>query len=447
MSVQLNHSRCGYCVLTSSRDKRVEPRLGGGSEQNPAIREECLPNPEQGRGMSEARIALLIETSLGYGRGLLRGIVDYAKHYGPWAFYVTPGDLVQRVPHLVEWGATGIIARIWTPQVAKAILDTGLPVIALDLNRDQIAPGSPLANVCEICPDGAAAGRLAAEHLLDRGFRRFAFVGAFDDPLWSVRRAEGFCLRVQDAGCDCHIYPIPKSRPGRQWAKEQASLGRWLSNFPRPLGVLACDDDRGRQVLEACHAVGMLVPEDAAIVGVDNDDLMCDLSDPPLSSVALDTERAGYEAAALLDDLIHGRVDGSRRILVNPIGVVTRRSTHVFALDDRDVAMALRFIHDHASLPIGVPDVVHHVCTARRTLELRFHQALGRTIHEEIIRCRLQRAQLLLSETNNSVAAVAVAAGFGSSCHMYRTFRKHLNCTPSEWARKATALDNSQTDK
>jgi LacI family transcriptional regulator len=389
--------------------------------------------------MCQRRVALLIESSLGYGRGLLRGIVEYAKHHGPWAFYVTPGDLVQRVPKLVEWGATGIIARIWTPQVGKAILETGLPVIALDLNRQQLAPGSPLADICELCPDSVQAGRLAAEHLLDRGVRRFVFVGAFDDPLWSTRREEGFRDRVAQAGLPCDVYPLPRSRAGREWAREQITLGRWLSNFPRPLGVLACDDDRGRQVLEACRGAGLWVPDDVAVVGVDNDDLLCELSDPPLSSVALDTRRAGYEAAELLDELMQGRFSGTRRILVRPMGVVARRSTQGFALEDREVATALRFIHDNAGQPIGVSDVVRHVALSRRTLELRFHRVLGRTIHDELIGCRLRRAKLLLRDTTRSVAEVASAAGFGSSCHMYRVFRKYLGCPPSEWARSKLA--------
>jgi LacI family transcriptional regulator len=389
--------------------------------------------------MCQRRVALLIESSLGYGRGLLRGIVEYAKHHGPWAFYVTPGDLVQRVPKLVEWGATGIIARIWTPQVGKAILETGLPVIALDLNRQQLASGSPLADICELCPDSVQAGRLAAEHLLDRGVRRFVFVGAFDDPLWSTRREEGFRDRVAQAGLPCDVYPLPRSRAGREWAREQITLGRWLSDFPRPLGVLACDDDRGRQVLEACRGAGLWVPDDVAVVGVDNDDLLCELSDPPLSSVALDTRRAGYEAAELLDELMQGRFSGTRRILVRPMGVVARRSTQGFALEDREVATALRFIHDNAGQPIGVSDVVRHVALSRRTLELCFHRVLGRTIHDELIGCRLRRAKLLLRDTTRSVAEVASAAGFGSSCHMYRVFRKYLGCPPSEWARSKLA--------
>lgn len=379
------------------------------------------------------KVALLVETSLGYGRGLLRGVVRYARLHGPWAFYITPGDLRQVLPKMEEWGGTGIIARVETPQVAKAILATGLPVIALDLSYQQLAPGSPFAGVSEVCPDSHEAGRMAADHLLKCGFREFAFVGVWGDYPWSVRRGEGFSQRVAEAGCACHVYPVPQTRQNRRWGREQAILSQWLMRLPKPVGVLACDDDRGRQVLEACRAAALAVPDDVAVVGVDNDELLCELSDPPLSSVALDTERAGYEAAALLDGLMAGRITEPRRILVQPTGVVTRRSTDVVATQDRQVAAALRFLRDSAAKPIDVADVVQHVGTSRRTLEIRFRRSLGRSLNEELQQARLERAKRLLAETNLPVARVAEASGFGSSSYLIRLFRRRLGVSPTEF--------------
>jgi LacI family transcriptional regulator len=383
-----------------------------------------------------AKVALLIETSLGYGRGLLRGIVRYAQHHGPWAFYLAPGDLVQHLPKMEKWGGTGIIARIETPQIARAVLATGLPVVALDLTRRQLGPRSPLAEVCEVCPDSFEAARMAAGYLLGRGFRHFAFVGAFDCPLWSTRREEGFCRTIRQAGLPCDVYPLPVSRRDREWGREQDIMSRWLAKLARPLGLLACDDDRGRQVLEACRAGGLQVPEDVAVVGVDNDDLLCDVSDPPLSSVALDTQRGGYETAALLDGLMSRRITGKHRVLVKPLEVVTRRSTDIFALGDREVAMALRFVHDYATRPIGVPDVVRHLSLSRRTLELRFQKTLGRSIHEEILRCRVERAGRLLLETDMRLAEVAAASGFRTSNYLYKVFQRTLGCTPADYRRE-----------
>jgi LacI family transcriptional regulator len=382
------------------------------------------------------KVALLVETSLGYGRAFLRGVVRYARLHGPWAFYITPGDLRQVLPKMEEWGGTGIIARVETLQVAKAVLASGLPVISLDLNQHQLAPDNPLSGLSEVCPDSHKAGRLAAEYLVERGFRHFAFVGVWGDPPWSTRREAGFASRLHEAGLPCHVFPLPQTASNRRWGREQAILGQWLRTLPKPLGLLACDDDRGRQVLEACRAANLQVPEDVAVVGIDNDELLCELSDPPLSSVSLNAERAGYEAAALLDGLMSGRIRQPRRILVEPIRVVTRRSSDVLALDDRQVALALRFIRDNAVRPIGVVDVVRHVGCSRRTLELRFQQTLGRSVNREIQQARLDRAQRLLAETDLSVTRVAEASGFSSSNYLIRLFHHRLGLSPAAYRDK-----------
>jgi len=379
------------------------------------------------------KVALLVETSLGYGRGFLRGVVRYARLHGPWAFYITPGDLRQVLPKMEEWGGTGIIARIETPQVAKAVLSSGLPVIAMDLSRQQLLPDNPLSRLPEVCPDSHGAGRLAADHLMERGFRHFAFVGVWGDLPWSTRRGEGFSERLREAGFPCHVFPLSRTAQNRRWGREQAILGGWLRELAKPLGVLSCDDDRGRQVLEACRGAGLQVPENVAVVGVDNDELLCELSDPPLSSVALNTEKAGYEAATLLDGLMSGRIREPRRILVEPIRVVTRRSSDVAAQEDQQVARALRFIQDNAVRPIGVVDVVEHVDCSRRALELRFREILGRSVNHEIQQARLERAKRLLAETDLSVSRVAESAGFSSSNYLIRLFHRRIGLSPAAY--------------
>jgi LacI family transcriptional regulator len=210
-------------------------------------------------------------------------------------------------------------------------------------------------------------------------------------------------------------------------------MSRWIRDLPKPIGLLACDDDRGREVMEACRAAGAQVPEDVAVMGVDNDELLCDLSDPPLSSVAFDTERAGYEAAALLGGLMLGRIREPRRILVEPMYVVARRSTDVLALDDRAVAAALRFIHDTAGRPIGVGEVIRQVPLSRRTLELRFRRVVGRSIHEEIQRVRLERARQLVAETDLSIGMIAENCGFAGAGHLTRSFARTFGLPPSRY--------------
>jgi LacI family transcriptional regulator len=380
------------------------------------------------------KVALLIETARGYGRGLLRGIVRYARLHGPWAFYVSPGDFAQALPKMEQWGGTGIIARIETPKIAETILSTGLPVVALDLSDEQLAPKSPLAGMCEVSSDSLHAAQMAADHLLNRGFTNYGFVG-IPNRVWSRRRREGFSQHLDEAGFKAHVYRHPSRKRDREWGREQSIMAEWLTRLPKPIGLMACNDDRGREVLEACRAAHLQVPEGVAVIGVDNDTLLCELSNPPLSSVTLNAERGGYEAAALLDELMAGGGDGPRRIVVEPLHVVTRGSTDVIALEDREVAAALRFIRDHAGRPIQVDNVVRHVGHSRRAMEIRFHRAIGRSIHSEIQRVHLERAKRLLQETDLPMPKVAEASGFGSASYLGVVFRRALGMTSAQYRR------------
>jgi LacI family transcriptional regulator len=380
------------------------------------------------------KVALLIETARGYGRGLLRGIVRYARLHGPWGFYVTPGDFAQVLPRMRLWGGTGIIARIETPRVARAILASGLPAVALDLSEEQLRPDNPLSRLSEVASDSHGAARLAAEHLLERGFRHYAFVG-LPGRIWSERRQESFCARIRAAHFEPQVYVPPKARRDRRWEREQPVLVRWLRQLPRPVGLMACNDDRGREVLEACRAAGLQVPEEVAVVGVDNDELLCELADPPLSSVALNAEAGGYRAAALLDRMTRGRARKPCRLTVEPLHVVTRRSTEIVALDDPVVAKALHFIHDHAGQPIGVGDVVEELLISRRALEMRFKKVVGRTLLGELQRVRLERAKRLLLETDLALPQVAEAAGYSSASYLTQVFRQEIGQTPARYRR------------
>ncbi len=381
------------------------------------------------------KVALLVETSRGYGRNLLRGVVRYSRLHGPWGFYLTPGDFVQALPRMRSWGGTGIIARIQTPEVARAILASGLPTIALGLSDEQLRPGNPLSRLSEVVSDSRGAGRMAAEHLLERGFRHYAYVGAAGR-VWSGRRQESFCSRIREASLEPRVYRLPRSRHAAAWEHEQPALADWLLALPRPVGVMACNDDRGREVLEACRVAGIRVPEEVAVVGVDNDELLCELADPPLSSVALNAEAGGYRAAALLDRMMRGQSRKPQRLLVEPMHVVARRSTDIVALDDPEVAAAVHFIQDHATEPIAVSDIVAAVMISRRALELRFQKAIGRSLHAEIRRVRLERATRLLVETDLPITRVAEASGFGQASYLSQVFCQSFGSTPARYRRR-----------
>jgi LacI family transcriptional regulator len=380
------------------------------------------------------KVALLVETARGYGRGVLRGIVRYARLHGPWAFYVTPGDFEQALPKMEQWGGTGIIACVETPRVSKSILASGLPVVAMDLSEEQLSPTSPWSRVCELTSDSEGAGRLAAEHLKDKGFRSYAFVGSAGK-VWSHKRQRSFCEHLAMAGFSPQVYQGSTCRQP-QWSREQQSMARWLARLPKPVGIMACDDDRGREVLEACRTARIRIPEEAAVIGVDNDELLCELSDPPLSSVALGAEQAGFEAAASLEQLMSGHAEKAGNVLARALGVVARRSTEVMLHADQEIAAALRFIHDNAGRPIRVYDVVAKLGDARRTLEIRFQNALGRSIHDEIRSARLERAKRLLLETDLPLPKVADASGFGSSSYLAVVFQKEVGQSPMKYRAK-----------
>lgn len=378
------------------------------------------------------KVALLVETARGFGRDLVRGIARYSRLHGPWSFHITPGDYLQAVPKMKQWGGTGIIARIPNERTARAVISAGVPTICLGLTDEQLRPGSPLAKFSEISSDPVQVSQLAANHLLARQFSQFAYVGS-EDRGWSLRRERAFCRYLGEHGFRPFVYRQPKRPRDRVWEREQEFLAEWISTLPTPLGLFACDDDRGREVLEACSLVGLHVPEDVAVIGVDNDEVFCELADPPLSSVALNAETAGYRAAALLDGMMQGRIRKPQRIVVEALGVVTRRSTDIIAVEDPDVAAALQFIRREQGHGISVESVVQEVAVSRRNLEKRFRSSIGRTILEEIQLVRLERAKRLLVETTYPISKIAELAGFGSAGYFIQFFQKRVGKTPRKY--------------
>jgi len=396
----------------------------------------------------------------GYDRGLLEGIARYAQLYGPWVFCLagdhpgvpmpvsdsTSGEVLQvksdsgsrrGAPlHLRRLGATGIIGRIQTSVIARTVLGSGLPLIAIDLSEKQLAGNSPLSKISEICADSHNAGRVAAEHFLDRGFTHFAFCG-YAGRIWSQRRQEGFCERLQESQFSCHVYERHRGKLALPWDHEQRLLTSWLHSLPKPVGVMACNDVRGCQIIEASLAAGLQVPDDVAVVGVDEDRLLCRLAHPSLSSVTLNLERAGYKAAELLDGLMSGRIREPRRILVEAMWVIPRRSTDVVAIEDRHVATAARFIRDHFSQAITVDDVVQEARISRRGLEICFQRSLGRSIRREIQRVRLAWSKKLMVETNLSAEKIAEISGFSSLSYMSSVFRREFGMTMAEYRRQS----------
>ena len=375
------------------------------------------------------RVALLIETDRAYGRGILGGVAQWMREHEPWSLHVEPGTLPRRAPPLSTWGCHGVIARASTPALEIALRELAIPAVVLGY---QTSGRHVRLGTCS-----QREGILAAEHFLERGFRHFAFCGQAER--FSAERCEGYVTRLAEAGH--RVWHYRRGGLSRdQWGRgEQPRMAEWLAGLPGPVAVFAATDVLARKVLEACRWRRLRVPDQVAVLGVDNDELLCELCSPPLSSVALATRRAGFEAAAALDTMMNGGQPMVRTIVVEPIGVQTRQSTDIFAIDDPDIRAALAFIRENAHTGLGVADVLRVVPMARRSLENRFQKLLGRSPHDEILRVKLERARSLLAATDMPLANVAAAAGFSTANYMAYAFRRAVGISPREFRRRCSA--------
>lgn len=373
------------------------------------------------------RVALLIETSRSFGREVLQGIIQYTRLYTPWHLYHLPGDMSQTLPDMARWGGNGIIARIPNAKIEKEILETGLPTVGITLSDKQRAPGGPCSHFCEVRADSHAAGKMAAEYFLEKKFRNFAFVGEPQKENWSEQRKEGFCFRLTEEGIHCHCYTTTTSQ--LNWGKEVDRLGKWLKSLPKPIALLAALDIRGRQVISACGEFGIRVPDEIAVLGIDNDELICGTSQPPMSSIQLDARQGGFRAAEMLGAMMTGKMKKPKCHYAPALRVVERQSTDVLMVSDEIVAEAVRYITVNAIYPISVAKVTEYLQLSRKTVENRFKKSLNCTVLNVINRERIKRIKLLLTETNISIQEIADKCHFDSASNLCKFFRRECQMT------------------
>ena len=390
------------------------------------------------------RVALLIESSRAYGRGTLSGIAKYVRAHAHWSIFIQEQSLSDDLPDWFEsWQGDGVLTRLETPALAGALNRLGIPAVYLRNVEARVKAPSVLT-------DNPAVSRVAFEHLQERGFRHFAFCG-FNGADYSDERRDSFVRYATEVGLHCHVFgaALPSADLSNTAAYEEMGLkdgervAGWIKTLPKPIGVMACNDMRGQQVLDACRASGVAVPDDVAVVGADNEEVLCDLSDPPLSSVVPNAERVGYEAAALLDQMMSGKKVQAKPSLIEPIGIVTRGSTEVLAVEDRQVAVAVRFIREHACEGIDVSDVLRAAAMSRSALDRHFIKIMQRTPKDEILRVRLNRAKQLLAETDFPQALIAEKIGFEHVEYLSRIFKKRIGITPSEFRSRSRSQDKA----
>lgn len=371
------------------------------------------------------RVALLIETSNRYGRDLVHGVRDWMHEQGArWAIRFT--EYARGAPPpawLAAWRGDGVIARVDSPAVAAALRKTGRPVADVSAERER-------SEFPRVSIDNGAVARLAADYFAGRGFRVFAFVGDARY-VWSGERARAFRARLAETGGRVAVFGERRraDRPTGS-AVELDALAEWLAVLPKPVAVFAAWDGRAQQVLEACQLRDLRVPGEVAVLGVDNDEVVCELGAPPLSSVLPNARRSGYEAAGLLADMMRGGTRAARTRMVEPVRVVERASTAAVAVADVKVAAAVRFIEEHAAEKIDVADVLRAVPMSRTLLERRFRAELGCSPHRWIVQRKLARVRPMLAESELSIAVVAELAGFESPSYFSVAFRRETGESP-----------------
>lgn len=369
----------------------------------------------------------MIESSRESGRQFIAGVAEYAQHFGPWRFHWQPDGLKGLTRPLGQFRCNGVILR----DVAdlRAVRAAGVPAIVLGHTKRHV-PGTVFVGV-----NNEAVSQAVISHLRQRGFQHFAFCGYHLVP-WSVAREESYCRVLLEEGFPTDCFRVPrKAMQDLTGVGRRAQLKHWLRSLPRPVALMAANDELGEQIIAVCKEAEIRVPEDCAVIGADNDPVVCGLSDPPLSSVGIRFRQAGYRAAATLDRLMRGQPPDSWSIMAEAGDVVERQSSNIIAVEDPVVAKALRFIHEQARGPVPVRDIARASGVSRRVLEQRFRQTLNRSILQQHRQVRATHIARLLTETDLPLAQIAEQTGFTQLSHFTRFFRDMRTQTPAAYRR------------
>ena len=374
------------------------------------------------------KVALLLNTSRPYGRKLTEGVIRYSQLYGPWSFYLDDQFYLSRpsksnMSYLKKWEVDGIITRDF--KEASILTELGVPIITA---RNQ----GYLDSQVQIRTKDAEIGKMAFDFFRSKGVTNFGYCG-FQNMPWSQRRENGYNNSVAKAGFKTHIYNSHSSKRMLHRNMEYTNIAQWLENIPKPIGILSCNDDRGYDIIECCRIARLNVPNDIAVLGVDDDNLVCNLANPKLSSVIIDIEQAGFDTASAMHKMMAGRTIPPKDIIVKPLKVAERHSTDIMAIEDDAVKEALEFIRKHSHQLIQTEDVAEAVGISRRSLESRFRKIIGHSVFVEIRRKRIEKICSLLIETDLTITKIALMLGYNDSDHIARFFKKEKNMTPKQF--------------
>lgn len=385
--------------------------------------------------MESMKIILLIDLSESFGRNMIRGIARYSSIYGPWSFckmppfyretYGTDGIL----KFAKDWGAHGIIGQFQQNDDVQKLIEAGLFTIAVDFQE-------PFKQISNVSGDYIKSGKLAADYFLEKGYKHFAFYGT-QQTVWSRERFKGYQNHLKQSGFDVYDFEPHSVKTHNFWYYSPSPLQEWLISLPKPIAIFTCDDNSAEHVLEAAKIAKLNIPEEVAVLGTDNDEMICQYANPPLSSIQQDDETGGYRVAELMARMIKENKYIKEDIILNPLRIITRRSTETLAIEDAHIKACLLYIKENLNKPLHTNDLLQLVPLSRRVLEKKFFQTIGNSIYKEIQRQRIEKVVALLLDTNLQVAEIAALCGFTDSKNLSRLFKETYTLTPLQFRKNS----------
>lgn len=380
------------------------------------------------------RLVFITDFTESFAYCLLRGIIKYSKQTQQWEVCRMPPAFKRKtgmesvVEWAKKWGADVVIGQFDPDDDVSLFKKSGIIAIAQDYKKK-------FANIPNITADYYKTGKMAAELFLERGFRNFGFFG-YKDVCWSDERCAGFRSTVEKAGLGENFHSYTLQEIDELWYYDAKKLQEWITGLPKPIAIMACDDNQGSMLIDACNAAGVCIPSELSLIGVDNDEVICNLSNPTLSSIFVDIERGGYETAIMAEKMIADRDFTGNDIILHPEKIVSRMSTAAYATDDKSILRALQFIHANIERKISVRDILDEVPVSRRLLEIRFKAVTGESIYQYISRARVEHFAELILNSNDAIVDIAYSIGENDSKSISRRFKALKGCTPNEWRMK-----------
>lgn len=376
-------------------------------------------------------VLIISDFSESFSHKLLAGLVDYSTNKEPWLVRRMPVKYKERIGIrgvirvAKEWDVNAVIGQFEPTDEVSLFAENGIIAIAQDYRKK-------FSTIPNVTADYVGTGRMAARFFLERGFRNFGFFG-FKDVCWSDERCDGFRQEIEAAGFGHSFYSYRMQEIEMVWYYQRERLREWLQMIPKPIAIMACDDNQGSNLIEACRRTGISIPSEVSVIGVDNDEMLCNLGSTTLTSIQVDIEAGGWQTGELIDRLVTSPDSQAYDVVLKPVKVVERMSTAAFATDDQQILKAILFIHENAKKKITVKDVASEVALSRRLLERRFKNVTGKTLYQFITELKLDIFSGMLQDTDDQVVNIALALGESDTKSISRRFKQIYGSTPSEW--------------